>query len=814
MLATLGVLLLTAIALLLVRSGSPLARWLALLATLSFGVVAGLAPRSEPRVVEVRAPSVEVSGQGVAARTAMLVAAANSGPRAVELQLVLQQSASDAVPETDAKASTQSHPTGVLGATASSSQPLPFAPGDVRLRAVTGFYVDRPASLEFDVAGVVDRLRARFVIVDSDGGVVLAQPVALTAQPVTCSFTPRRAGLHELSLEIDVVLANGLEHMVYASGSFEVATADEVLCVSSSGVIAAALQAQGVRVRDLMNWPSDWQGHQRIVLDRALTVAQQEELATAVAGGVGLFVLPEAFGEEGEPLRALLPLIPRPEEAGDQGPAGDGSSGDGAPDEQPPEPKPSEPPVEPPAEPPERDDVGKTDTAGPISKDPTEVDKHAIAMVLVVDRSGSMAAVRGGKTKMDYARESARRTALALDVGDRVGAVTFGTRGDARIELPMTAAVDTAAVQAGIARLRFRDEPTFLLGGLRSARAMLLAEPAAVKHVVVISDGEFRMNQTMALRREAHAMRTEEQMTVSIISIVDSLTAPGFKEKALQIAADGGGAFVAASDVKYVPSIVSSEVSRALSRVGRSPRKPGGDTRSDVPPPKQLDPPDSPERPEPTPPEPDSPEPTPSDSEPQPELRLPVHAVAQSSLLAPEPDVWPTLGAAVPSDARLDARVLLVVGVEGWPLLAFANRGLGRVAAFGAPLAGVPGIEFRSHPAFPGWLAQWLAATSVAEESVAPTDVRERGGVTPRAPLPDEVRWLSALSGRDSSVRDAGGDSDRDAAAALAPRIQPAVGRTAASQVAQAAPWLLLALLLLAVGERLAVWYGLRRGRS
>ena len=77
-----------------------------------------------------------------------------------------------------------------------------------------------------------------------------------------------------------------------------------------------------------------------------------------------------------------------------------------------------------------------------MSKDPVEVDRHSVAMVLVIDRSESMGTVLStGLTKMSYAKTSALRTAQALDAGDRVGVVSFGNRNEGRVELPLTDAL-------------------------------------------------------------------------------------------------------------------------------------------------------------------------------------------------------------------------------------------------------------------------------------------------------------------------------------------------------------------------------------
>jgi len=189
--------------------------------------------------------------------------------------------------------------------------------------------------------------------------------------------------------------------------------------------------------------------------------------------------------------------------------------------------------------------------------------------------------------------------------------------------------------------------------------------------------------------------------------------------------------------------------------------------------------------------------------------RLQVHAVCDSELLKPTPSTWPSLGSAVRSTAPLEARVLLVVGDEGWPLLAYANRGLGRVAAFGAELTTESGREFREASEFPGWLGQWLAATSVASDAVEAAELREQSDVTPPAPVPADVRWLHAVAGGEPQLSLASSDPSAPAP----PRVGN-IGREAVSQVPPAAPWLLAMLLLLAVAERLTSWYALLRGRS
>jgi len=771
----------------IVRTAPPMGRWLAYVVALGFVVVALAADDAEVRDVAARERRVEVAGDDAASRTALLAAAAHTGPRAAELTVQWRAPFVVAAHAADAGGR-------ALGARAVAAAPLPFAPDDVHVRVPTELAVDRPATIEVAVDGLARELTGELRVTTADGGEeVLRQPVVLGPRAATIALLPQLAGRHAFSLHVDV---DG--HRLRCAGLFDVAAADEVLVVEPADVAAVALRAQGVRVRAVRALPDDWSRHRTIVLDELLPRDQQEALVAAVLDGLGVFATERAFGPDGAPLRAILPLrlLPRqPENEGDDGAGGERS------DAEPDPPPPTDPPPKdtPPDDPPPKDTppdgpIGDTDGSRPISPEPIDVDKHSIAMVLLIDRSYSMGVrLPNGQTKMSYAKTSALRTARALGEGDRVGIVTFGDKGFGRVALAMHDAADERAVRAGIEQLAHAREDTYLLSGLRLARDLLEKERAAVKHCVVVTDGEYRMGEQVALRAEANRMRREGKTTLSMISITDSSTDPQFLQLAELLTRDGGGRFLPVQDPTVVPVLVSAEVTRALSRVGREPRREGADPTA------ANDPPTDP--PPPKPPEDEPPPPADADvREPEPLRRLPIYAVAESPLLLPEPEAWPTLGRAAATEAPLEARVLLVCGDEGWPLLAFANRGLGRVGAFGADLLGEAGGELRRAASFPAWLAQWVAATTPAQPGV---DARERtdgGAVEPPAPVPDDVRWLTTVAGAPPVPQ--------------AADVDATVGYGARSRVGQQAPLLLLLLVLLAVAERALLARRLRRGRA
>jgi hypothetical protein len=575
-------------------------------------------------------------------------------------------------------------------------------------------------------------------------------------------------------------------------GRASVAAPPRVIVLEPSGVIAAALRAQGVVADAVTALPAALDESGCLILGAPLAVADQERLRAAVEGGLGLFALGPGLQQAGEPLRALWPVRVR---AGSNGGRGDRPDPTRPPEpshEPPRDPSPDAPPPAdkpPDSRPPDsKPPDGPRDQKPPIEPGgPVDVDKHAIAMVFVVDRSGSMGArLPGGATKMSFVKTSALRTAEVLGEGDAVAIVTFGSKDQGRVVLPLTAATDRAAVRAGVEGLAHAREYTYLLAGLRLARELLAPSRVAVRHVVVLTDGEYEASEQLPLRDLAAAMR-RQGMTVSVVSIVDRDTDPGFLANCEAFARDGGGLFLPVSDATRVPQLVSAEVVRALDRVGRRPARPasGDEPLADATPPPQPPPADR-SPPTPQPPTPGRP------AEPQ---RLVVRAVAKSPLLLPDTVNWPVLLGASAEKAEFDAHVLLIAGDDGLPVLAYCNRGLGRVGVFAADLAGADGEEFRRDGAFPARLSQWVAATARAVAAPA-VDLLATTRVTPPAPTPAAVAQLRAASG--SEPRPLG-----------ELRLPPP--RTAFVHRSQVPAWAAIAALLLVALATLE-WWAVRRG--
>ncbi len=722
--------------LLVVPSASRAARAMAALALLAV-FTAALDPRlvqptrEAPRVrvfadAATAAPllaQARAAGADAAIAPSLATAVLAAGPRADEALLLWP-----AAPDVERPG---------LRAFAGSPAPiLPWDPAALAVAAPAPLAVGRPGLLEVSVPGAASPVAVDLRLTAADGAVVLEERVlVLPGGAATVRLVPARAGTLTL-----LCRAECGDAVVRRAGTVAVLPDQPILVVEAGDALSRALRTQDFGVRAATALPADLQPFAAVVLARDLPAADAERLAQAVADGLGLFVTGAALDQAA--WRHLLPFRLEPLPPAEPRDPGAGI-GPPVPGDPPADPPPTVPPPDPPAQPPTQPPTQPPD--GPLTPLPgppvvTEVEKRAVAMVLVIDRSTSMRERVGdtGRDRMSYAKRSALATATVLGEGDLIGLVGFGQQHAAVQELPLTDATDRATVQQGVEGLQSTFGTTFVLPGLQEARQMLADVRRAVRHVVVITDGEF-FDPKYSLTARAREMR-RQGLTISIVEIAgETRSDPVLLE---EVARAGGGRWLQARDASQVPFLVSAEVTWALDRIGRQPGRPDGGE------------PDQP-RTEPPPPEPPKPAPPPTEPPAQPPADPPpatiaVRAVADSELLLPRPQPeWPGLAAARRGAAHADAQVLLVAGAEGHPLLAFANRGLGRVAAFAADLGGADGSGFRAEAAFPARLGQWVGSLRRPATGEAPAgDLLAAGAeVTPPRPGPAVARRYAELAG-------------------------------------------------------------------
>lgn len=117
--------------------------------------------------------------------------------------------------------------------------------------------------------------------------------------------------------------------------------------------------------------------------------------------------------------------------------------------------------------------------------------KQAVSMALVLDRSGSMAVGvsgnMGNMTKMDLANEGAARTVSLLGPGDMITILAVDS--EAHTVVPLTNALENATSIASSARsITSGGGGIFVYNGLKAAWDILKSAPTKQKHIILFAD--------------------------------------------------------------------------------------------------------------------------------------------------------------------------------------------------------------------------------------------------------------------------------------------------------------------------------------
>ena len=185
--------------------------------------------------------------------------------------------------------------------------------------------------------------------------------------------------------------------------------------------------------------------------------------------------------------------------------------------------------------------------------------KESLALMLVVDASGSMANYIGPDQKIQLALEGVRASIRALDDEDRVGVIAFAAR--IRMDHPLTTAHEEVLREVG--KLR-PGSGTKMYPALEKAYERLQTVDAKQKHILLLSDGKSEGDFIPLAKRIA-----ADKMTLSTIAIGDA-------DRALMkaIAEGGGGGYRDVRNISELPKIMADEVRQTQQYTVQEPFQP------------------------------------------------------------------------------------------------------------------------------------------------------------------------------------------------------------------------------------------------
>lgn len=178
----------------------------------------------------------------------------------------------------------------------------------------------------------------------------------------------------------------------------------------------------------------------------------------------------------------------------------------------------------------------------------SKLDLPSLALMLVIDKSGSMTEGMFGTTRLELAKEAAMRACEVLTENDSVGVIAFDDA--AKWVVPLGPVTDVSAIQSMIGTIRPGGGTAYYTALYESMNA-LMASDAAQKHVIFLTDGEAGDSGYEAL---------VQIMADSGITLTTVAVGSGANQSLLRgLAQTGGGRAYFASEFDNLPKIFTKE---------------------------------------------------------------------------------------------------------------------------------------------------------------------------------------------------------------------------------------------------------------
>jgi hypothetical protein len=178
--------------------------------------------------------------------------------------------------------------------------------------------------------------------------------------------------------------------------------------------------------------------------------------------------------------------------------------------------------------------------------------RPSLAMIFIIDHSGSMAETSGGPSKLDLAKEAVVRATELLSPNDQVGVIVFDDA--ASWVFPVDFLEDGVEVRNKVSSIGIGGG-TDILSGIQALAAAAPSIEAGAKHVILLTDGGANPTGIPELVR---TLNEEQAITLSAIG-VGSDAAPFLA----QLAEVGGGRYHLAANPSSIPNIFTEETTLA-----------------------------------------------------------------------------------------------------------------------------------------------------------------------------------------------------------------------------------------------------------
>lgn len=177
-----------------------------------------------------------------------------------------------------------------------------------------------------------------------------------------------------------------------------------------------------------------------------------------------------------------------------------------------------------------------------------KLDLPSLALMLVIDKSGSMTDGMFGTTRLELAKEAAMRAAEVLTPNDQVGVIAFDDA--AKWVVNLQKAEDVEAIQNQIGTIRPGGGTAFFTALYEATYALMNAQ-AQQKHIIFLTDGE---------AGDTGYLQLCDIMQQNDITLTTVAVGSGADQATLRtLAQQGGGRAYAANEFDNLPKIFTKE---------------------------------------------------------------------------------------------------------------------------------------------------------------------------------------------------------------------------------------------------------------